>query len=863
MGGHGPYSQWAASNDRGRAEPTNNSESDPPLQIRSLFLVCMAALAVMAASLGGWMVAQAAADFFLASRIQRAMEVNTLLFAAADRFAEERTLVGTSLLADDPADAVRRAALELRYQASDQALLRAGQFIASLSYPSVSKQLKIIGTVRRDLTAWRVVATEMIGRPRTQREPDLFARSVAGLNGLFNALDSAMDLGDVAASRRDGVMMDLMALSRQSWSVRRTIRLRTVPLVLTISAGLPLGDVQLEQQARFDGKTDADWARIDARWLRLADVPGLGAKVAAAHTAFNELDRLRDSVLAAGRVGNHYPITAADLATRSSEIGRVLEQIRDTALGAARDWVTDSRRAAALRVVVLAVVVVLFLVVTLAVLTLLKRRIVSPLLALTEAIGRLARREYGVAIQPLMRTDEVGRVAVALEALRSDAMAAEKSEARIVHMACHDALTGLPNRNLLYERMEHALGLAGRGQNCAALCLDLDRFKDVNDTFGHPVGDQLLQAVSERLLACVRENDTVSRLGGDEFVVLLIGLETPDSAGLLAQRIVRTLSDPFDLDGHSIVVGASVGIAVTPQDATSAVTLLKSADTALYRAKLDEPGSYRFFEPEMDARLQARVALERDLRQAVRDEAFVLAYQPQYNLATDQLCGFEALLRWHHPVRGTVGPVEFIPLAEDTGLIVPIGAWVLRQACAEAVNWPATVKLAVNLSAVQFKSQVLVQTVRQALADSGLPPTRLDLEITEGVLLNNSAATLAVLHELRDLGVSISMDDFGTGYSSLSYLRSFPFDKIKIDQSFVRDLSQHEDSRAIIRAVVALGKSLGMTTTAEGVETEDQLTQLRREGCTEVQGYLFSKPTSAEAARLLAHGVGERRREVV
>jgi diguanylate cyclase (GGDEF)-like protein len=825
------------------------------LQIRSLFLVCMTALAVMAASLGGWMVAQAAADFRLASRVQRAMDVNTLLFAAADRFADERTLVGTSLLADDPADATLRAALERRYQASDQALIQAEQLIASLSYPGVSKQLEIIGTVRHDLATWRMTAAEMIGRPRTQREPDLYARSVAVLNGLFDALDSAMDLGDVAASRRDGVMMDLMALSRQSWSVRRMIRSRTVPLVLAIDAGLPLGSAQLEQQARFNGKTGADWARIDARWLRLADVPGLGAKVAAAHTAFNEHDRLCDTVIAAGRAGNHYPITAADLAIRSAEIGRVLQEIRDTALAAARDWAADSRQAAALRVVSLAAVVVLFLAVTLAVLTLLKRRIVSPLLALTEAIGRLARREYDVAIQPRMRTDEVGRVAVALEALRRGAMAAEKSEAQIVHMACHDALTGLPNRNLLYERMEHALGLAGRGQNCAALCLDLDRFKDVNDTFGHPVGDQLLQAVSERLLACVRENDTVSRLGGDEFVVLLIGLETPESAGLLAQRIVRTLSEPFDLDGHSIVVGASVGIAVTPQDATSAVTLLKSADTALYRAKLDEPGSYRFFEPDMDARLQARVALERDLRQAVRDEAFALAYQPQYNLATDQLCGFEALLRWHHPVRGTVGPAEFIPLAEDTGLIVPIGAWVLREACAEAVNWPATVKLAVNLSAVQFKSQVLVQTVRQALADSGLAPTRLELEITEGMLLNNNATTLAVLHELHDLGVSISMDDFGTGYSSLSYLRSFPFDKIKIDQSFVRDLSQREDSRAIIRAVVALGKSLGMTTTAEGVETEDQLAQLRREGCTEVQGYLFSKPTSAEAARRLAHGV--------
>jgi hypothetical protein len=380
-----------ASKYRGRAEPDNPSESDAPLQIRSQFLACMTALAVMAASLGGWMVTQAARDFRLAGRVQRAMDVNTLLFAAADRFADERTLVGTSLLADDPADATLRAALELRYQASEQAIIQVEQLIASLNYPSVSKQLEIIGTVRRDLATLRPRAADMIGRPRAQREPDLYTRSVAVLNGLFDALDSAMDLGDVAASRRDGVMMDLMALSRQSSSVRRMIRSRTVPLTLAIDAGLPLGPAQFEQQARFGGKTGADWPRIDARWLRLADVPGLSAKVAAAHTAFNELDRLCDAVIAAGRVGNHYPITAANLAIRSAEIGRVLQEIRDTALAAARNWVADSRRAAALRVVILAAVVVSFVAVTLAVLTLLKRRIVSPLLALTEAIGRLAR----------------------------------------------------------------------------------------------------------------------------------------------------------------------------------------------------------------------------------------------------------------------------------------------------------------------------------------------------------------------------------------------------------------------------------------------------------------------------------------
>jgi diguanylate cyclase (GGDEF)-like protein len=422
----------------------------------------------------------------------------------------------------------------------------------------------------------------------------------------------------------------------------------------------------------------------------------------------------------------------------------------------------------------------------------------------------------------------------------------------MAHMARHDALTGLANRTLLQERMEQTVSLTGRGQKCAALCIDIDRFKAVNDAFGHIVGDKLLQAVGDRLAACVRDNDTVARLGSDEFVVLLAGLEQADDAGSLASRMVRALNEPFNLDGQSIVAGCSIGIAVSPQDATSATMLLKRAGTALHRAKQDERGSYRFFEAEMDARLQARVALERDLREAERLEAFELAYQPQFNLSTGALCGFEALLRWHHPERGSVGPAVFIPLAEETGLIIPIGARVVRQACEEAMRWPDSVMVAVNLSVVQFRDPNLVRIVSDALTASGLPATRLELEITETVLLNNNAATLATLRALHDLGVCIAMDDFGTGYSSLSYLRGFPFDKIKIDQSFVRDISDHANARAIVQAVVAVADSLGMKTTAEGVETQAQLAQLRLTGCTEVQGYLFSKPAPPEIARQMA-----------
>ena len=424
-----------------------------------------------------------------------------------------------------------------------------------------------------------------------------------------------------------------------------------------------------------------------------------------------------------------------------------------------------------------------------------------------------------------------------------------RAEARVVYLAHHDALTGLPNRVLFDERMQQALALSEPQVACAVLCLDLDHFKTVNDTFGHPAGDRLLQGVASRLRDCIRSVDTVTRLGGDEFAILLVGLDDPKRAGELALRIVQVMGEPFDLDGHAVVVGISIGIALSPHDGVCPSKLLKSADTALYRAKADERGSYRFFEAEMDARLQARFTLERDLRVAVQDGEFELAYQPIFNLATGMISGFEALLRWPHATRGLVMPGAFIQLAEETGLIVPLGAWVLQQACAEAAGWPVPIRIAVNLSAMQFRDRKLVETVRQALSVSGLLPARLELEITESIFLSNTAETLATLHELRGLGVGIAMDDFGTGYSSLSYLRSFPFDKIKIDQSFIRDLSEREDSLSIIRAVVGLARSLRMVTTAEGVETRDQLAQLRHEGCTEVQGYLFSRPISAEAAR--------------
>jgi diguanylate cyclase (GGDEF)-like protein/PAS domain S-box-containing protein len=431
-----------------------------------------------------------------------------------------------------------------------------------------------------------------------------------------------------------------------------------------------------------------------------------------------------------------------------------------------------------------------------------------------------------------------------------------EAQAQIVHMARHDALTNLPNRTLFREQLEYALCRVTRNEQVAVHCLDLDNFKDVNDSLGHPIGDDLLNEVARRLRECVRDSDTVARLGGDEFAIVQAGGELQASdVSSLASRIVDVVGAPYDIQGHQVVIGASVGISVAPEDGIDPDQLLKNADMALYRAKSDGRGTYRFFEAGMDARAQARRVLELDLRAALKRGEFEVYYQPIRDLKADRIICFEALLRWNHPLRGMVPPSDFIALAEETGLIVRIGNWVLRKACTDAAGWSQDVDVAVNLSPAQFKNRDLVPSIIEALSASGLTAHRLELEITESVLLQDSEATLATLHKLRGLGIRISMDDFGTGYSSLSYLRSFPFDKIKIDRSFVHELASRGDSMAIVRAVTGLGKSLGISTTAEGVETNEQLALLRSEGCTEVQGYLFSRPRpAAEVENMLTEG---------
>jgi diguanylate cyclase (GGDEF)-like protein len=427
------------------------------------------------------------------------------------------------------------------------------------------------------------------------------------------------------------------------------------------------------------------------------------------------------------------------------------------------------------------------------------------------------------------------------------------SDARIQQMAHHDSLTGLSNRSYFRDQLARSFDRVEQdGGSFDLLFIDLDQFKLINDSLGHRIGDLLLATIGERLKRAVNEDDTVARLGGDEFAIIRFA-KRPEDTNLLVDRVMKAVALPYDIEGHRLFITSSIGIARAPDDGNDPELLLANADLALYRAKAEGRGRRRFFEAEMNERVRARQLLERDLRTATSEDQFELNYQPQLNLSSGRISGFEALLRWRHPERGLIPPLDFIPLAEDTGLIVPVSQWLLGEACREARTWPDDIKLAVNLSPVHFRSGTLVHDVVGALSLSGLEPSRLELEITESVLLDDNKTTMQALHELRRWGVGISIDDFGTGYSSFTYLRMFPFDKIKIDQSFVRDLPTKKDSTAIVRAIIGVASTLGMVTTAEGVETQEQLTYLQAEGCTEVQGYLISRPLlTNDVRRILA-----------
>jgi diguanylate cyclase (GGDEF)-like protein len=464
----------------------------------------------------------------------------------------------------------------------------------------------------------------------------------------------------------------------------------------------------------------------------------------------------------------------------------------------------------------------------------LARRLTLPIEQLDQAAQRVSSGEH--AQVEVKTRDELGRLATSFNRMVRDI---EERERQISHLAFHDILTGLPNRALLREQMGLSISRQTHDKAMVLMCLDLDNFKSINDTLGHPTGDALLCEVAARLRETCGDG-FVARLGGDEFAIIVDDSER--STVRLAREIIDVIDKPFVVNGHRIVIGTSIGVAIGGQDGDDPVALLKNADLALYRAKHEGKGGFRFFESAMDAEAQERRRMEIDLHDALAKGELELFFQPLFGLAAGKVTAFEALLRWNHPTRGLIPPVQFIPLAEDTGLIIPIGEWVLREACRVAATWPDNIRVAVNISPVQFRSTALNSIILQALTSSGLEPNRLELEITESLFIDNIEGTLASLHSLRKLGVRVALDDFGTGYSSLSYLRSFPFDKIKIDRSFIMDLLSHKGATAIIKSITTLAEALGMETTAEGVENVDQLDILRDQGCSQIQGYYFSRP---------------------
>jgi len=471
--------------------------------------------------------------------------------------------------------------------------------------------------------------------------------------------------------------------------------------------------------------------------------------------------------------------------------------------------------------------------------------------SLGKATRQLTEAPGGRAIEIINRPLKGGGWVATIE----DITERRRADEKIAHLAHYDGLTDLPNRILFRERLEQSLKAIQPGEQLAVLYIDIDEFKSVNDALGHPIGDELLKGVADRLRGCLKATDVAARLGGDEFAVIQTAIKDRSETTRLVDEIHSAIRQPFDCMGHLITTDASIGIALAPVDGVDLHQLLKNADLALYGAKGDGRRTYRFFEAGMDQRARARRSLELELRQAIGDGSLETYYQPVVNIEDGKVSSCEALLRWRHPERGMISPAEFIPIAEDSGLINQLGLWVLNTACAEATTWPDHVRVAVNVSPVQFRSPSLALNVAAALAACGLPASRLELEITEAVLIRDDEAALDMLHQLRKLGVRIALDDFGTGYSSLSYLQRFPFDKIKIDRSFIRDIAGPGASSSIVQAVVNIAAASDMTTTAEGVETEQQRNLLYILGCTEMQGYLFSPAIPAADVRrlLLTH----------
>lgn len=815
------------------------------MRIRNIALLLLASIGLVTLS------GMAALFDQQGARLERLDEAKSLvlMIGQASRFVEamalERGLYNQLLVSPEIQPGDIEAFVQQRVSMTDDVFRDTEVALSALPLTLSEPIGNLIQTAKSAVNSGRTGFANGLVRPFS---PERLVATDAMLSRFLSAgrlIDEALLIAERDVTDREPRTGLIIKNPRLANEMREAAGQRSTILSRFAGTGIKLDDGTREKVSELTGAIHLSWDRLRRLSKQAENAPKLDDAIAHIDSTFiKQGEPLYAKMAEAARSGNKPPMDLLAWRAWTIEMLTSILAARDAPIAQAQ---TDLEvlRAATVNDILLTILGTVFLLSILAFVGFtLERRVLRPIELLTGKLDLAQSQpdafdDQDVIAKYSSRTDEIGALARALDKRR-------RYENEIAHLARHDVLTNLPNRALFRDELKRAFANRSReGEQVAVFCLDLDRFKPVNDTLGHAVGDELLRQVALRLSSCVRAGDLAARLGGDEFGIIQSRVEDEGEASALAERVVQSLSGPYDVCGHRVIVGVSVGVAIADGATGSPDELVHQADLALYRVKADGRQSFSFYHQDMDARVENRRKLEMDLHEAIEKQQFAVHFQPTIRLDDNSVAGFEALLRWKHPERGMVSPAEFIPIAEETGLINEIGQWVLTEACKQAAMWPPHMSVAVNLSPVQFRQTTLPLQIMSALSKSGMEPSRLELEITEAVLLKDSESTQETLQQLRDIGVRIALDDFGTGYSSLSYLSRFQFDKIKIDRSFVNDMNTRNDALSIVRAITSLGTDLGMIVTAEGVETEEQLAQLRHVRCTEVQGFYFSKPKAA------------------
>lgn len=815
------------------------------MRIRSIALLLLSSIGVLALSGMAVLFDQ------LNRRLERLDEAKSLVLVIghASRFVEamalERGVYNQLLVSSEMSTGNIEALVHPRVTMTDDVFRDTELALSTLPEKFSAPIGSLLSRAKSEVRTARKELANGLAQPFSPERVSTTDRVLSRFFAAGSLIDEALLVAERDVTNREPRTGLIIKNPRLANEMREAAGQRSTILSRYAGTGIKLDDNARDKVSELTGALHLTWDRLRRLSRQAENAPKLDAAIAHINSTFiKQGEPLYAEMAEAARRGSKPPMDLLAWRVWTVQMLTSILVARDAPIAQAQADL-EVLRAGVVNDILLTILGTVSLLSILAFVGLtLERRILRPIELLTGKLDLAQSQpvtidEQDVVAKYSSRNDEIGALARALDKRR-------RYENEIAHLARHDTLTNLPNRALFQDELNRAFANRSReGEQVAVLCLDLDRFKPVNDTLGHAVGDELLRQVAVRLSSCVRAGDLAARLGGDEFGIIQSRVEDEGDASALAERVVQSLSGPYEVCGHRVTVGVSVGVAIAAGATGSPDELVHQADLALYRVKADGRQSFSFYHQDMDARVESRRKLEMDLHEAIEKQQFAVHFQPTIRLDDNRVTGFEALLRWKHPERGMISPVEFIPIAEETGLINQIGQWVLMEACKQAVMWPPHMSVAVNLSPVQFRQATLPLQVMSALSKSGLEPSRLELEITEAVLLKDSESTQETLKQLRDIGVRIALDDFGTGYSSLSYLSRFQFDKIKIDRSFVNDMNTRNDALSIVRAITSLGADLGMTVTAEGVETEEQLAQLRNVHCTEVQGFYFSKPKAA------------------